>query len=186
MSERRRSGRVGIRRTVNQRPAATAAVAAAVIAGVVGFVSVRGCSSGEGDGRPTLRAFFTTDDGRTYFADDLRNVPPFTVNKPGDPNHGKVAVRAVVVRCKTGDPFVAVLEKFSDEDKRKIESTMRKQGDRASAMPVAYMGGARALAKKPGTGEKGWVRLSSTNAEAYDAVARPRCPDGEPEILHAD
>jgi hypothetical protein len=116
--------------------------------------------------------------GKTYFVDDVARIPPYKVEKPGDPNHGKVAVRARVARCKDGKPYVAVLEMYSDADKRRLEQILKQQGDKARRLPRDYMSGAAALLKKPHTGDQGWMAFSVSTAQQWGALAVPTCPDG--------
>ena len=107
---------MSIRETLNENPIYIGLGACVVILLALGFVGFRACSS-SGDpvrgGAGLTRAYFTTDDGKSYFVDDVMNIPPYKVNKPGDPNHGKIAVSARVVRCKDGSPYVAALEAYT-------------------------------------------------------------------------
>jgi hypothetical protein len=169
-----------IRQTLNENP-----ILAGVGAGVVGvlalgFVLIRACSSPDEPTRGTVstKAYFTTDDGKTWFVDDVKNVPPYTVNKPGDPNHGKTAVRARVVRCKGGQPYAATLERYSSEEKQRLEKILKQQGEKARRLPRDYMSGATALLKKPGTGDQGWLTFSANTSDQWRALAVPTCPDG--------
>jgi hypothetical protein len=50
------------------------------------------------------KAFFTVDDGNTWFVDDANNVPPYDYN-------GKQAVRAIVFSY-SGGQFVGYLEEY--------------------------------------------------------------------------
>jgi hypothetical protein len=172
----------GVRQAINDKPVRTAVLAGTLFLGILLFVLVRGCPStlvDTGEAAAPTHSFFSTDDGRTYFVDDARHVPPYTVNKPGDPNDGKTAWGARVARCgEGGKPFVWALEKYGDADQRKLESLMSRQGDRAAGLPKTWMGGMNALLKRPGAGDKGWVKFDPANPQQYAELARPRCPDG--------
>jgi hypothetical protein len=66
--------------------------------------------------RPLANAYFTIDDGATYFKESLTKIPPFD-------HDGKEAVRAFVVSGDGGaHRWVAYLGKYSPETKQAIES----------------------------------------------------------------
>jgi hypothetical protein len=171
---------LGIRQSLNEKPIGAGIVAGVVIVLALGVVVFRTCSSGTDAvrGAGSNQAYFSTDDGKSYFVDDLANIPPYTVNKPGDPNHGKIAVRARVARCKGGPPYVAVLERYGDEDKRRMQGILKQQGEKAKRLPRDYMNGVYAMLKKPGTGDQGWMSFSVGTGEQWAALAVPTCPDG--------
>src|SRR5580765_361837 len=64
------------------------------------------------------QAFFTIDDGKTWFADDAAKLPPFDKD-------GKQAVRAYVFRSDKGKVFVNHLERFKPDAKRAINKASR-------------------------------------------------------------
>jgi hypothetical protein len=89
---------MGLRQKLNENKPLSMAVAIAVvlIAGAILFWP----SSGQ-------MAFYTTDDGLTYF--EHEQIPaPFSYK-------GKEALSAAVFRCGTEKPFVAYLTKFRDD-----------------------------------------------------------------------
>jgi hypothetical protein len=171
---------LGIRQTLNDNPSAAAIGAGVIILAALAFVFVRACSGPDDPARGTgsSKAYFTTDDGKTYFVDDVVNVPPYKVNKPGDSNNGKTAVRARVVRCKGGQPYVAALEMYNEVDKQRLEQILRQQGGKAQRLPRDYLSGVYAMLKKPGTGEQGWTSFSISSSQQWGALAVPTCPDG--------
>ena len=61
------------------------------------------------------KAFFTADDGATYFVDSITRVAPFDYN-------GKQAVRALVIIGANGKTFVATLFRFSAKMKEKVDA----------------------------------------------------------------
>src|SRR6267154_2521014 len=60
------------------------------------------------------KAFFSVDDGKTWFPDDAKNIPPFDKD-------GKQAVRAFVYRCADGTTFVNYLQRYKPEAKHVLE-----------------------------------------------------------------
>lgn len=61
------------------------------------------------------KAYFTTDGGKSWFADDMTNIPPYQKD-------GKEAVRAFVFKCADGKEFVGYLQRFTPDGKRAIEA----------------------------------------------------------------
>jgi hypothetical protein len=175
---------MGIRQYANENPKAALGATAGVLLATLLAVLRPGCSSrNEGQSQAPLgKVYFTVDDGKTYFSDTIAKIPPFTTAD------GKTAYRAVVVKCATGQPFVSHLEKYPDEEKKKLEETIRKAGGGSGALSVLHLGaGSNVLVKKPLTGDRDWVAFSPRAADQYRAITEPRCPDrSDPERVAAD
>jgi len=109
-------------------------------------------------------AYFTIDDGKTYFTASTENVPPFDYQ-------GKQAVRAYVFEC-SGTRFVGYLERYkADARQAKIEK---------KATPATQIYG-REL-KRPG--EPAWVNSGDQSAVAKIVdVQTPTGMSGSPEPI---
>jgi hypothetical protein len=128
-------------------------IAASIVIVLLVFLAFRW--SGITRGQPVNMAFYTTDDGATFFADDLGKVPPFD-------HDGKPAVEAFVFTCDDGQHhFVQYLRKYSDEVKQQLEATHT---------TVTLTPG---LIKRPGDAK--WI--SETYPQA-STIMTPKCPDG--------
>ena len=100
------------------------------------------------------QAFYTTDDGATYFVDDANREPPFDHN-------GQPAVRAHVFTCGKGaHKWVQYLEKFSGKSSTPSGN---------SNMPQVR----EVVVKKPGSTD--WV---VRGAAGCLEVMVPKAPDG--------
>jgi hypothetical protein len=117
-------------------------------------------------------AYFSDDDGATWFTDSLDHVPPFDHN-------GKEAVRAGIFTYDDGSKkFCAFLEKFTPEAKKQLESAIadaaaRGQGPETVTLqrePSFVDSGM--MMKVPG-GQNLWVRSSDPNAKKIMAVQSP-------------
>lgn len=145
---------------MNRNPLREHPAAAAIFAGVVIIAALVYGGYSLFASQPTTtndaQAFFTVDDGSTYFADDATNRPPFD-------HDGKTAVRAYVFTdTKAGDRrWVQYLQKFSDEEKKQMQG---------KADGSAFVFG---LVKKPGA--KDWIPATST---AASEIMMPRSPNG--------
>ena len=81
---------MGIREKINQNPKQTTAITAAIVVVALAFILWQACSGGPGSGGViTTKAFYTTDDGKTFFVDSSSNIPPYQKD-------GKTAFRAQV------------------------------------------------------------------------------------------
>jgi hypothetical protein len=154
------------------QPAPALVEAARLTFGLLG----RWLSPGE---RPKLahKVFFTTDDGKTWFADEADKIPPFEKD-------GKPAYRVYVYRCGDGKPFVSHLERYTPEAKKLLEEgrANNRLGD-PDLLEKIFMNGIEV--KDPGTGdeETNWVKQS--DYARASKITEPRCPDGKQEELEA-
>ncbi|HEY8665465.1 MAG TPA: hypothetical protein VIL86_02310 [Tepidisphaeraceae bacterium] len=163
---------MGIREKLNENPAITTGATAGIIIIALIFIiwSVKGPSV---PNAPT-KAYYTIDDGASYFADDIQKIAPFD-------HDGKQAVRCYVWKCKGGKPFISHLEKYTDEAKKQIEEAMKQmpQGPNgkspAGPMPMMMIESTMTgkLVKKPGKGE--WLNQVAPEAQE---VTKLQCPDG--------
>lgn len=107
-----------------------------------------------------MKAFFSDDDGKTWFADDWSKFSPFD-------HDGMQAYRAHVFRCGDGPPFVGYLESYAEEVKPVLEKGHPDINDILVAMQ-RYSD--KSLVKKPGDAK--WV------SRGTPAITTPRCPAG--------
>lgn len=119
------------------------------------------------------QAWYTSDDGQTWFKDSNRLVPPFE-------RDGREAVLAHVYECD-GKPFVAYMLKYTPEGKAIFEKFRAAEdaGDPNfdESMLMALSGHARY--KRPG--EKEWTPES--NVRKVTEMLYPKCPDGSTDPL---
>lgn len=160
---------MAIREKINRSPAVAGVVAAVVIlaAGAYLAFSYFGAETPglPAPGGPAPKSYFTTDDGATFFPDDATKVPPFKAAG------GKVAVRAAVYKCGAGQPFVNHLERYNEQDRRRLEQAIAQGGMAA----VIDLGPIEAEVKRPK--ERAWV--TSTDVNRYNQVIQPKCPPGD-------
>jgi hypothetical protein len=155
---------MGIREKLNQNPwiATGGAGAVIVIAIVVVVMQAFGRGGPPSDIVTNSNVFFTTDDGKTWFADDVKNIPPFTKD-------GKEAVRAHVYRTSDGTEFVGYLERYSPASKRALAAALAKPVEEQLEDPYASV---QIECKKPG--ETTWVSMNDPRAQAIMNVVSPK------------
>jgi hypothetical protein len=145
---------VGFRETLEKNKTAFTIGAAAITVLAIGYLFYSGLSSGApGDGVPS-KYYFSTDDGATFFADDMKKVPPFQSN-------GKEAVRAYVYTCDGGKTkYVAYLERFSAAAKTQMEKMIAEgKVTPIELAPVSFAGSQIKLPKAPN-----WIPQSNPNS----------------------
>jgi len=126
-------------------------------------------SSGSVESGP-VQAFFTVDDGKTWFPDSADKIPPFE-------KEAKEAVLAHVYRASDGTKFVNYLERFKPEAKQALEKartadpTGKTRPDQ-SAIQSAYLGGREV--KRPGDAK--WVNAANVREAAK--ITAIKCPNG--------
>jgi len=102
-----------------------------------------------------VRAFYSTDDGMSVFADDEK-TPPFD-------HHGAQAVQACVYTCDGGaHHWVQYLMKYSDDALNKLALRQSLEGPSYGV-----------LVKKPGDAK--WI---PDGTPAAKKIEEPKCPDG--------
>ena len=161
---------MGIREKINQNPKQTTAITAAIVVIAVLIIMWQACSGPGAGGVNTNKAFFSTDDGKTFFVDDSFNIPPYQKD-------GKPAVRAQVFTCDDGKTkFVGYLEMYAPQDKAMLEQ-MAKGGGKGGAPGYASYT-TQPMVKRPGDPPQMWIPLAPQTTMAYQAVVQPKCPGG--------
>ena len=115
------------------------------------------------------QAFYSDDDGKTWFLDDAVKISPFD-------HGGRQACRAVIFRCADGNLFVGYLARYSDAQRTQIRNQLSKDPSSVSFL-LASM--AMSEMKKPG--EAKWGTGASGAISGAPAVACPQ--DSSPARL---
>lgn len=114
------------------------------------------------------QAYFTTDDGRTWFADDSTKIAPFDHN-------GQQAVRCYVF--KTADGTKAVyLEKYSDKGKAALAQAAASSGGTTAAGGLDLLAHNEELVKRPSDSQ--WTNIANPAAAQIMTVG----PDDVPVV----
>jgi hypothetical protein len=102
------------------------AVACLIALGIVIIWEIKGSRP---PGPPT-KAFFSDDDGKTWFVDSMYNIPPFT-----DQN-GKTAYGAGVFKYDKGE-YVGYLERYTPKAKKRLDELMAQAKAQGQAPELA-------------------------------------------------
>ena len=160
---------MGVRESLKRRQSLAVAVAILMIvgAGIAIYVQARDPAPGAG------KAFFSNDDGRTYFTDGITRLPPFDKD-------GKPAYRAHVFQCG-GKRVVGYLSRYRPEALAALEEAAAAKGTGKpprNAAALASVGTYGMEVKRPG--DPVWINQADTTRAT--AVRVFRCPDGATPI----
>ena len=149
---------MSLRTTLNEKPGLSAGVGGALI--VVAAIAVYISQRGETSGNLNDEAFFSVDDGKSWFAADSTKLAPFD-------HEGKQAVRAYVFRNED-KTFVNHLERYTPEGKKLVtDRNAAIQSGKAPPNVATPPGGGLTEVKRPG--DASWVSMSD-KAKASSVV----------------
>ena len=149
---------MGIRESINKNKKASIAVVVLLAGGGIagGWLLSR---PDEDAVEVPLKAFYSDDDGKTYFADTVKRLPPFDHN-------GKVAYTARVYRCPDrSDPFVGYLERIEEKT---LPLAQEAVATNKSAEDIERLIGFKREVKRPGDGT--WVNVHTMEGDRIAAV----------------
>lgn len=170
---------MGLRETLQRRPgiAVGAAVLLIMCSAGMAFWQFRSITSTGTSGD----AFYTADDGNTYFVGPASAVSPIKVN-------GQDAYRCYVFRCGADKPFVGYMAKYTEGSIRTgpyvvppPSATPPREGP-STANPASTGPGGAAMMQRPPSiackkpGDRNWV--TSAEMLLIAQITRPRCSNG--------
>ncbi len=159
---------MNIRKILEQNQGGAAAVLLAIIAILVGAIGYRSFVNA-GPDRATDKAFYSVDDGRSYFLDDADKISGFD-------HEGRPAYRAHVFRAADGAPFVGYLERLTPEARERLAAADQPR----HADPAAPRGPALRDQEIKKPGDAGWTKRSEPAALR---VLDIRAPGGSRDAL---
>ncbi|HEX4054575.1 MAG TPA: hypothetical protein VHX86_09950 [Tepidisphaeraceae bacterium] len=162
----------GLREIINEKKSAflIAGILMVVFAGGYLFYTQRPQPRPKGD-----KAFYTVDDGQTWFIDSIYKTPPFE-------HDGKTAVRAMVYSFDSGrQQFCPLVEQYTPEMKKSLDDAIA-EADR-DGRPLSSISlfnspeTADGIEVKPSGPSHAWVRRSDL-PEAANIFGSIKAPDG--------
>jgi hypothetical protein len=165
---------MGVRETLNKQPAITTGATIGIILLALIFIIYQVVGGGNHIKIPT-KAYYTTDDGASYYKDDINLIAPYDYS-------GKQAVKADVFKCAGGSEFVGYLEKYSADAKKVLDDSRSHPGP-ADFGKTADAKARGLLVKAPLTGDNGWVKNYRPAAQKIVTVKCPGGVDQAPEPM---
>lgn len=162
---------MAVRQTLNRRPLSslTVIILLALMAGIWGWKSIdRSPRTITGLGK----AFFTTDDGQSWFVDSAANIPPYDCD-------GKTAYQVQVFQCSHGGPFVAFMQSYSPSTKAMLEKAVA--GGMCGADVRDLEMNNPPMVKKPTASQ--WLSDAPQQEDQYRDTMRVVGPDGSGDGL---
>jgi len=150
---------MGVREQISKYPVLTIAFTVVTVGALAWSYQKNGISGKNNFG--SFYAFYSDDDGKTWFTDKIRNLPAFDHN-------GKPAYRAQVFHVGSGAPYVGWLEEYDNSAKSQLAGM---KGDDLAF--VTAMSSFAPRVKRPG--DTKWV---SPGDRRYDEITTPKAPDG--------
>jgi hypothetical protein len=167
---------MGVRESMSKRPTTAAAIAVVLVLAAIAFAFFRIFDVGEAPGgtSDSERAFFTVDDGKTWFIDDASQLAPFQ-------HDGKDAVRAYVVECNS-KRYVNHLERYTPEGKQamlRLREAVKTGPPPGSLVAAAQQRGREV--KRPG--DATWTIINTPAGDAIVTLKAPPGASGEPTVI---
>lgn len=167
---------MGVRQSLNESRKLGFGVGGAVLVVALALLGYQLYGGPSSVGAAPRTAFYTDDNGKTFFEDDIHKVSPFERN-------GKQAYRADVFQCPDGKRFVGVIYRHNSSGRQQVEQyitnkTMNKDkgGSILRAIESACM-----EFKRPAANDRAWRPNDSAAIESLHASIT--CPSGGPATL---
>lgn len=163
---------MGIRETLNEKPAIAYGgfgVLLLIAMGIL-FFYMRSSSSSTAPVAVTKppgdQAFYSDDDGKTWFPDAVRKATPF-------PHGGKDAVRAMVYRCSDGKLFVSYLVRHTELGRQQKGSSLEIGRPQFAAQALIEV-------KRPGAAT--WLPADLRNSAKVTEATGVTCPGNPNDV----
>ncbi len=156
-----------IRGSLNEHRTVTGIVTAIVLLLALSFAYCR--LKGDAPFGSQGQAFYTVDNGSTWFADDIGKIPPFD-------HGGRPAYRCYVYTTDGGKTmFVLYLERYTDEAKTILERLHSSGTNADVATAQVLMAGVEV--KRAGAPDTAWVKKVDPRTAAIMAPGSAAKPD---------
>ncbi len=155
---------MGFREQIGKSPVITGGFGVLVLIGALAAIWMQT----RGPSMAGMAAYFTEDDGVTFFADETRPLVPFQ-------REGKTVVQACVFQCPGQKPYVGYMLRFPADQKVILEKVRNRKPTDAPPSPQE-LGTMMMPPEIKYPGKAGWNRENSTGATMN--VLAKKCPDG--------
>lgn len=152
---------MSFRELINKHPKVTAAAIIIIAGASVGF-TLKANGGGSETGIAT-RAYYTVDDGASYFEDEVDKVTPFE-------HQGKQAYRARLFRYGKGKPFVGYVERLTPDGVKKMEELESKPTPDVADQKAVIAGQCSEI-RKPKDSQ--WIKANSPASSGVTAFQPP-------------
>jgi hypothetical protein len=160
---------MGIRELLNGKlgPGIGAALILVALA-VLGFQVLGSKENAAGSAVPS-KAFYSDDNGKTFFKDDARKIAPFDHN-------GRQAFRVDVFKCPDGKQFVGLIYRYTDGGRREMEAFLAQKVNDPDGVMRQGIEQRGMQVKLVGADEKAWVLNDEMTQQRLQMAVK--CPGG--------
>ena len=148
---------MGVRESINENKRLGLGVAAAVVIVAMAIIGSQVVGGGSGVKEPET-AFYTDDDGKTFFKDDIYKVVPFD-------HKGKRAYRADVFKCPDGKQFVGLMYRHNALGTKAMQDHIAKGKSDPQGTFLAGLEAQGFEVKRPGAPDNTW-KLNDTSLQS--------------------
>ena len=120
------------------------------------------------------QAFYTDDNGKTFFTDEINKIVPFNHN-------GKQAYRADVFKGPDGNKFVGLIYRHTDSGKREMEQFIASGKDDPDGVEREGIESRGMQVKRPSEPDKAWVLADYGHVATLQSTMKT--PAGAPAEL---
>jgi hypothetical protein len=156
---------MGVRQSLNENKKLGVGVGAGIFVVALAILSFQLFGGGGSGIEAPTSAFYTDDDGKTFFKDDAYKVVPFD-------HGGKQAYRAEVFKCADGKQFVGRMYRHNALGKKAMEEHLAKGTDDPEGVFLAGLDNQATEVKAPGAPADAWKLYYPSEAKS------PKCPSG--------
>jgi hypothetical protein len=164
----------GVRQQINENKKLGIGVGVAIVILALGLIALQFRGPTNASAAVATKAFYTDDDGKTFFKDNADRLVPFDRN-------GKQAYRADVFRGSDGKEFVGLIYRYTDSGRKEMEAYLpgrSKDEDGSTRRGIEQRG---MQVKRPGADDNGWVLNDDVTTERLQATTKDAA--GKPATL---
>jgi hypothetical protein len=158
---------MGVRESINGNTKLGVGVGTAILVLALATISYQLFGGGGTGVQVSTSAFYTDDNGKTFFKDNAYKVSPFDHN-------GKKAFRADVYQCPDGKQFVAFLYRHNALGRKAMEEHLAKGAKDPQGTFLAGLEFQGMEVKPAGAGDNAWRSNSGSGERSV------KCPSGGP------
>jgi hypothetical protein len=166
---------MGVRQSLNENKKLGVGVGAGIFVVAIAIVSFQLFGDGGSGIEAPTSAFYTDDDGKTFFKDDAYKVVPFD-------HGGKQAYRADVFKCADGKQFVGLMYRHNAVGRKAMEEHIAKGAKDPDGSFLTGLDVQGTEVKRAGAPNSAWT----PNVEPETIQRSVKCASGDvPALVNA-
>jgi len=156
---------MGVRENLNENRKLGVGVGAAIVIVAVAMIGFQVAGGKSNAGTAPGNAFYTDDNGKTFFRDDVCRITPFD-------HKGKPAYRCDVFKGADGKQFVGLIYRHTDAGRKEMEAYLPNKGKDDDGTQRRSLEQRGMQVKPVGADEKAWVVNDDVTAERLQSTVK--------------